>query len=172
VPYLILMTPESELQGSMPRVVRFADALTVGRDRSSHVVMRGQQSRNRQFAILRVGARYVIYDHDDPCGTYLVHEEQSAPRRVRGGPLLLADGVKILANGLAFLFRDTRGAVVTYFPDLDVRASGEGSWARRPEEICPGGRCPGPWWSAPASAPQTGRGRGAGSAARPAGRRR
>lgn len=151
MPYLILTTPDSDLPAKLPRVVRFVDAVTVGRDRQSHIVTRGQQTHNRQYAILRVGERYVIYDYDDLPGTYVAHAGH-APRRVRGGPLLLSDGVKIQANRLTWVFRDTRGAVVAFFPDLDVRPDGESSWARRPEEICPGGRCPGPWWSAPAGA--------------------
>lgn len=155
MPYLILTTPDSELPSRIPRVVRFVDAVTVGRDRYSNVVTRGHQIHTRQFAILRVGERYVIYDHDDLRGTYLVHSGRAAPRRVRGGPLLLSDGVKILANRLTWVFRDTRGSVVAFFPDLDVRSGGEGSWARRPEEICPGGRCPGPWWSAGPAEPPT-----------------
>jgi hypothetical protein len=151
VPYLILTTPDSDLPSRIPRVVRFIDSVTVGRDRHSHIVTRGRQTHDRQFAILRVGEHYVIYDHDDLGGTFVKRAGQ-APRRVSGGPLLLSDGVKILANRLTWVFRDTRGAVVAFFPDLDVSADGESSWALRPEEVCPGGRCPEPWWSAPAGA--------------------
>jgi len=130
---LLILHEDDPLRALGPRAVHFVDCVTVGRDPSSHWVTGPAQTHVRHFAIVHVGADYVIYDHDDACGTFL-DDGASLPTRLRGRVVRLRSGTAIQANRISFEFIDTQAQRVIRLPRAVTRAVGW-SWARRPEEI-------------------------------------
>lgn len=126
----------------MPRVVRFRHVLAVGRAASSHWVTGAGETHLMHFAIVNVGAEYVVYDEGSAGGTFLGWSGATRWWRLSGDPAFLESGMFVRAGQLLFQYLDTRGRRVAPLPDLLVTPGSGWSWARGSAELPPPVRVP------------------------------